>query len=215
VGPSGEDADAGVGPTEPGNDAGPTVVNPLPGCVPVDRGEPQDSACPAPRIDIDPSIVGPVCAPGGFTIEGLQLPDFSNGVLADPANPPFTEPDPAKWDRSVLPAGAYVFRVHGLRASCYPAGGRFYTGPCSANLGNLHVLPASFYEQHCTEVPGCSTAEKIAFSGGTDGYDVSGYWWYLNDRGDSALDVVVCAPNVPSYASGGCLALDPELHCGK
>jgi hypothetical protein len=106
-----------------------------------------------------------------------------------------------------MPAGAYVFRVHGLRASCYPAGGRFYADNCS---GTVRVLPSSFYEQHCSEAPGCSSSENV-FYGNTD----IGQWWYLNDRGDSALDVVVCAPELQSYAYGGCLELDPKLICGE
>ena len=58
--------------SEPANDAGPSVINPLPDCVPVDDA----GACPAPRIEIDPTIEGPVCAPGGFTI--LCAPEVSS-----------------------------------------------------------------------------------------------------------------------------------------
>lgn len=196
-------ADAGA---EPVLDAGPPVINPLPDCVPQDLGGGANDAseCPRVSITIDPGSLEPVCAPGGITVEPLQVPELPRPgeSNADPS----VEDDPAKWDRSERPAGAYVVRLHGLRSSCYPVGGTFWSATC--DVGTM-VRSQSFYEQHCSVAPGCPTASANPDPTASG----IGAWWYLAARGDRAVDLVVCAPLLWNYVYGGCLMLGPDGRC--
>jgi hypothetical protein len=160
--------------------------------------------CPA-RLDIDinPSAGAPTLS-SGVTIEPLQVPTFPNPIVVPPHACYGANPDPATWDYSDIPAGACVFRLHGVLAECYPSGGTFFTGSCaSIDGGGVKIAPGSFYDAHaCGDVaPGCPSADPW-----TSG---AGYWWYLVDRGRSVADLVICAPEcAASFAeNGGCLAL--------
>lgn len=92
-------------------------------------------------------------ADGTVWAEPLQLPPYSQP-------PPTHQPvsvDSADWDRSRLPAGACVFKLHGTRASCIAANfGRVSGGPCDQE--ERPVIPLGYYElPSCAEglAPGC------------------------------------------------------------
>ncbi len=149
--------------------------------------------------------------PDGVAIDSLQVPDYSLAPNPPPAGVPYPAPDPAEWDRSDLPAGACVFRLHGVDARCYPKGATFFTGSCSGlEDGRPLIAPSSFYDKYrCTSVaPGCPASDP--WSG------EPGYWWYFVPRSDTVTDLVVCAPACANsfFGYGGCLRLHPnELTC--
>lgn len=149
--------------------------------------------------------------PDGVSVEALQVPDYSVGPNPPASGVPYPPPDPPAWDRSELPAGACVFRLHGVDTACYPKGATFFTGSCSGlEDGRPLTAPSSFYDQYkCTNVaPGCPASDP--WSG------EPGYWWYFTAESDSVADLVVCAPACANsfYGYGGCLRLHPnELTC--
>jgi hypothetical protein len=107
-----------------------------------------------------------------------------------------------------VPAGACVFRLWGVNAACYPAGGTFFTGSCAElNAEPVHVSPGSYYDGGggCGVAPGCPSAEPYAFDPGA--------WWYFGnsgvENGATFTDLVICAPECAnSFAlAGGCLRL--------
>jgi len=137
-------------------------------------------SCPATEIDIRfaHEAIGPRSE---VWVEPLQIPDY-------PGEFPATL-EPSKWDRSPLPAGACVLRIHGLSGACLQPGALF-VGTCAAlaDPDAPHVLPFSYYEENfCRQgiAPGCPSA-AASDSG-------NGSWWYLVARGEDT-DLVVCAP---------------------
>jgi hypothetical protein len=142
-----------------------------------------------------------VTRPDGTVVEALQIPSFTeaNHLVS------FENVPPESWDRSEIPAGACVFRIHGLHASCFVEQnyGMIFVGSCrQISDGSFPAIsPGGYYEQGCkTIAPGCTRPTW----GSSDGY-----WWYLNSRQD-AIDVVICAEQCGgSYNAGGnaCLML--------
>jgi len=157
-----------------------------------------DRSCPATEIDIrfTRDAVGPRTE---VWVEPLQTPDYPQ---EEPANLP--EFEPSKWDRSPLPAGACVLRIHGLSGACLQRG-LLYVGTCAslADPDASHIVPFGYYEGYSCEqgiAPGCPSAAASDSR--------NGYWWYLVARGEDT-DLVVCAPECgTAFASKrGCLRL--------
>jgi hypothetical protein len=159
-------------------------------------------SCPAAEIDIrfTRDAVGPRT---GVWVEPLQIPDYAEGSRG--TNP---EIEPSKWDRSPLPAGACVLRIHGLSGACLrPA--ILFQGTCAsfADPDASHVAPFSYYDEYsrCLQgvAPGCPTASTSDSRNGP--------WWYFVARGEDT-DLVVCAPQCGPFGSffaekQGCLRL--------
>lgn len=160
---------------------------------------PSNRSCPAIEIDIRFTRDAPKPRTEVW-VEPLQIPDYPEGSLA-------TTPEigPTKWDRSPLPAGACVLRIHGLSGACLRPGALF-PGSCAflADPDVPHVLPYSFYEgdNACRQgvAPGCPTASAWDSPNGS--------WWYFVARGEET-DLVVCAPECGPLFAGkpGCLRL--------
>jgi hypothetical protein len=181
----------------------PPSNNDKPGeCMPV-----PDAACVAQQIPLSfppPTSVGPSPTPEVW-VEALQVPNY--GVRPEGYYPPSVDSDPATWDRSPLPAGACVFRLHGLSPSCQRAG-ILWEATCHVEdlIGGPHVPIPSYYGasvcmRHIT--PGCPTA---------DPWNAAGYWWYMQPDGEN-VDIVVCAPECASSIAthGGCLELSGPM----
>jgi hypothetical protein len=138
----------------------------------------------------------------GLIVEALQIPEFTEANRSEPG--PLSVP-PEAWDRSELPAGACVFRLHGFDSSCYrPAYyGDIYTGRCADN--SFQISPGSYYSQHQCQggPPGCPSSKWGRFGN-------EGYWWYLTPR-DGATDLVICADQCQAsfvQAGGACFVLN-------
>jgi hypothetical protein len=168
-------------------------------------------ACPAELlVEFGPSMtVGTL--PDGVTVDTLAVPDYSIAPNPPAAGVPYPEPDPSAWDRSETPAGACVFRLHGVDARCYPKGATFFTGSCGGLAdGRPLIAPYSFYDAYkCTDVsPGCAASDP--WSG------EPGNWWYFAPESAAVTRLVVCAPACANsfFGYGGCLRLHPnELAC--
>lgn len=149
--------------------------------------------------------------PDGVTVDTLQVPDYSVAPNPPAEGVPYPEPDPSTWDRSETPAGACVFRLHGVDTRCYPKGATFFTGSCNGlDEGRPLIAPDSFYDEYkCKDVaPGCPASDP--WSG------EPGNWWYFSPESDSVTNLVVCAPACANsfYGYGGCLRLHPnQLTC--
>src|SRR6185369_11832 len=146
-----------------------------------------DHSCSAVAIDVrfTRDAVGPGA---GVWVEPLQIPDYS---LEFPATQPGLEPkvEPSDWDRSPLPAGACVLRIHGLSGACLQPGA-LYVGTCAAlsDPATPRISSVSFYEAlSCRQgiAPGCPSAGATTWGDGN--------WWYLVARGEDT-DLVLCAP---------------------
>jgi hypothetical protein len=138
------------------------------------------AACPAVAANLD---FGSTSGNSSSWVEPLQIPQFGTRPAGYyPADP---NVDPALWDRAALPAGACVFRLHGVPGSCLRPG-RIDEGSCLLD-GVPPVSPGDFYENNlCGQgvAPGCPTSDPWA---------PEGYWWYMVPRGVDT-DVVICAP---------------------
>jgi len=154
------------------------------------------AACPAVTADLD--FRSPSDDLGSSWVEPLQIPQFGSrpaGYYPDPSV------DPALWDRSARPAGACVFRLHGVSGSCLRPG-LISEGSCLYDAGP-HVSPGDFYESNSCGLgiaPGCPTS---------DPWSHNGYWWYMVPRGPD-IDVVICAPECAQQLQPsvrGCLTL--------
>lgn len=184
---------AGGGAALPDGGAG---VPPTPlGCsAPTD-----ESACTSATVLLDLHHVTSDPA-SGLSVEPLQAPDY--GVRPDDHVPSYIQPDPSAWDRSTRPAGACVFRLHGMSASCLSRG-LLFEGGCPAP-GDPGVAPQSFYESpFCKQalVPGCPIS---------DPWGIVGAWWYLQNDG-ADVDLVVCAPGCEvaiAGPGGACLSFN-------
>lgn len=123
-------------------------------------------------------------ADGRVWAEPLQLPSVAEYPLDHQPTPV----EPADWDRSRLPAGACVFKLHGARARCLAgASGRVSGGSC--DQPGRPVLPPSYYEfPYCAEglAPGCPSDDR--FVGGNS-------VWYTvpEEDGEDATLLVLCA----------------------
>jgi hypothetical protein len=137
----------------------------------------------------------------GVYVEPLQVPDY--GTRPNNYFPQYDLPDPSSWDRSMLPAGACVFRVHGMAANCV-RDGILFEGECPAP-GVGGVAPGGFYGgPYCGQNvgPGCPIA---------DPWSEVGYWWYMQPDGAN-VDLVICAPECAgafAWTGGACLKLSP------
>jgi hypothetical protein len=136
--------------------------------------------------------------------EPLQVPKY--GTRPDGYYPPSANTDPASWDRSPLPAGACVFRIHGLTPNCVRSGTLWEASCQPDGFGDERLLAPSFYETGvCMRhiAPGCPTA---------DPWNAAGHWWYLQPDGEN-VDLVVCAPECASSIvnNSPCLELPGPL----
>lgn len=124
---------------------------------------------------------GPSLATGGPAwAEPLQVPTLTDAMVLPPAAPA----DPAAWDRSELPAGACVFRLHGVTPGCVGRGTLRF-GDCAENT---HIIPESYYERPaCSEgtAPGCPSPEP----------DQSAQFWYAvpDQTHENVTTLVLCA----------------------
>jgi hypothetical protein len=171
-------------------------------------------ACPAELLLEFGAAMVVGALPDGVTVDPLQVPDYSAAPNPPAEGVPYPAPDSSAWDRSDVPAGACVFRLHGVDSRCYPKGASFFTGSCSGlEDGRPLIAPDSFYDEYkCTDtMPGCPVSDP--WSG------EPGNWWYFapgNDGDDGVATLVVCAPACANsfYGYGGCLRLHPnELTC--
>jgi hypothetical protein len=165
-----------------------TPTAPLPTTTGTESSPSPPVSCPTNEVAFELSLeVGSITTEAdGTTIETLQVPDYPAPDYTQPAPQPNS--DPATWDRSELPAGACVFRVHGVHAACFPTGGVIRSNDPTADQRPL--VASSYYDlEGCSVEPGCPSADT----------QVSlGWWWYLADRGD-ATDIVICAPDCAYY----------------
>lgn len=143
-------------------------------------------SCRTTLIDISFSHDGP-SPHSGIWVEALQLPEYPPTDLRDLRYRPAI--DPSKWDRSPLPAGACVLRIHRLAGDCLKFG-PLYFDSCAALAAQdaEHAISFSFYESpSCREgiAPGCPSADPADWNNGN--------WWYLVGRGEDT-DLVACAP---------------------
>jgi hypothetical protein len=158
-----------------------------------------DASCPAANILIAPHAT--IDTGSGLYAEPLQVPTF--GTRPNGYFPHYDLPDPSSWDRSPLPTGACVFRVHGMGAECV-RNGILFEGECPAP-GFPGAAPASFYDgPYCGQsvVPGCPIS---------DPWGDEGNWWYLQPDGAN-VDLVICAPECATDgidSDGACLSLSP------
>lgn len=124
--------------------------------------------------------------------EPLQLPAFPEGV-SGPLSGPI---DPALWDRSMLPAGACVFRIHGAPASCLVTNfGRVRSGPCGAPPPI--VVPFGYYEtSYCDEgiAPGCGNAEPY--------HSDNQAWYVVPEAEPDQFRLVMCAGICSVFVGG-------------
>jgi hypothetical protein len=158
-------------------------------------GEPRGDECPFRSIRIDLTQVGTARLTNGVEVEPLQVPTFSAETRGDPA-----QPSAPVWDDSPVPAGACVFRLRGVDASCYRKSAQLFLGLCDEHL----ISPSSFYEQRgCNETPRCA--------GPAWGSPSLSFWWYL---APAAVDsnLVLCAAECAQEISarGACLFLDSD-----
>jgi hypothetical protein len=160
---------------------------------------PSNRSCPAAEIDIH--FTRDSVVPGAEVwVEPLQIPNYPQGLLE---NLPVVEP--SKWDRSPLPAGACVLRIHGLSGACLRPG-LLFVGTCASRAAPEAslIVPFGYYEGYsCNQgiAPGCPSAAASDWN--------NGYWWYLVARGEDT-DLVVCAPECgTSFGAGkhGCLSI--------
>ncbi len=164
-----------------------------------EQTEPVPASCVPQLIPLEFTAGSKQQLPNGVVIEALQIPVFdasNQGPLFDYSTAP-----PELWDRSALPAGACVFRLHGVDARCYSDLDRsiIQTGGCDRPL---EVAPGGYDVRQCRDIaPGCPKATW---------FTTPGYWWYLNEA-DGAVDVVICAPECAGSFAGGshCLRLNP------
>jgi len=142
---------------------------------------------------------GPSKSGDGVWSEPLQVPAYP--PMTDPPTPP-SEVAEKDWDRSSLPAGACVFRVHGVAPSCFGSSGQVVYGPCQ---DGMQVVPLGYYElPNCSQgiSPGCPSADPS--------YGQNFFWYAVPDA--SATDtttIVVCAGicEVARLNDGGMLCL--------
>jgi len=159
------------------------------------------ASCPSVNVLIDPHAATKDALSGVY-VEPLQAPDY--GTRPYNYFPQYELPDPSSWDRSPLPAGACVFRVHGMGANCV-RNGLLFVGQCPAP-GIVLPAPGGFYDtSYCEQgiSPGCPIA---------DPWGEQGHWWYLQPDGAN-VDLVICAPECAnSIGSDGraCLSLFPR-----
>lgn len=156
-----------------------------------------NEACPSWwRAELD--FTGGTAEPADIWVEALQLPTFEADVLAPQEPVPPT--DPADWDRSEMPAGACVFRLHGVTHGCLSSSMSFQGGACGSD--GPHVVPLSFYElAECGKgvAPGCPSS---------DPWDFSGQYWYAvpsRVRADETTIVVCAALCKPWLGTQACL----------
>jgi len=133
----------------------------------------------------------------GAWSEPLQVPDYSHVDLTKPRGDPPHPPE--LWDRSSLPAGACVFRVHGVNAGCLGESPYISYGACR---DSKLVVPISYYESNkCEEgiAPGCPSEDVLSSQG----------WWYAvtDPHEPDVLTVVICAPVCWSAGAGASMCL--------
>lgn len=189
--------------------SGGVVTNSSGGAVTNAGGSPAGGELECPDLRFDFAALNPaVTVTGsGVTVEPLQVPNYRGTTYAPYHGP--RNPDPSTWDRSALPAGACVYRLHGVNAACFPLGGSLWVGTCAELASGMSVLPFSFYEMYgCHGVaPGCPTSDSSV--------DAPGNWWYLNAVSPTEADLVICAPECNmAYQGAACLVLhDSRSRC--
>lgn len=100
-----------------------------------------------------------------------------------------------------MPAGACVFRIHGLTPECYQLGRHNWIKNRACDDFLLTGFsPAAYYDARDavspSVEPGCPSPNW--------GASAQGYWWYLNAVGPDTADVVICAPECANaFASSG------------
>lgn len=144
-------------------------------------------------------VDGPTEAADGVWVEPLQVPtSFPQSPSAPP--PEALPTPPAKWDRSALPAGACVFRVHGVPADCLGRSGRVTFGAC---VPGPVPVPLGYYElPNCDQgiAPGCPSDYP---------YAGENYIWYSVPEPSVANEttLVLCAGLCATAAQTGVLCL--------
>lgn len=150
-------------------------------------------------LDLTLRFDGPSKDPSGVWAEPLQIPTYLPMTI--PPDVDWTPIEPEAWDRSELPGGACVFRIHGVAPDCLGRGARLQYGACGG-LG-IPVVPTGYYEQpFCAQgiAPGCPTDEAWR--------SINAIWYAALDLSapDSTL-LVICA----GICGQELMALQPQL----
>lgn len=151
--------------------------------------------CQVPRSFLL-DLKGPSMMSSGAWSEPVQVPNYGQVDVTKRPNDPLLPPE--QWDRSTLPAGACVFRVHGVSTSCLGTSPVLSYGGCMPQK----IAPQSYYELHQCEqgiAPGCASAEALG----------RGDWWYAvtDPRTPDEFTVVICAPICWQAGAGGAMCL--------
>lgn len=148
------------------------------------------------------TVDGPSDAGNGVWVEPLRVerPPLPRGAPPADANA-----GPESWDRSELPAGACVFRVHGAPADCFAERGRLTFGACDPG-GPPRPVPVGYYESsRCSEgvAPGCPKQP----------WGNQSYAWYAVREADDAVTIVLCAGlcETALQANGACMSHAPQI----
>jgi hypothetical protein len=146
------------------------------------RGCPEDSwgSC-GPGFSLELSATEPTTAVNGMWAEPLQMeppPPLSF--------PPGPRQSPEEWDRSERPAGACVFRVHGIPPGCFGLGADLSLVSC--RIPGPRPIPPSYYE-----LPGCADGIAPGCPTAADGSSTQNYSWYAVPAADGTATVVLCA----------------------
>lgn len=138
---------------------------------------------------------------GGVWAEPLQVPPSQPMMI-----PPQTMPTPPeRWDRSELPAGACVFRVHGAPSDCLGEVGQVTLGVCAPDRA---PIPLGYYElPNCDRgiAPGCPARDSYALD--------SFVWYAVTDAGEAnETTLVICPALCESVVQAGavCLRHSPQ-----
>lgn len=179
-----------------GGESGAPIAGATTGGAPPDLVGCPDAAwfeeCPAFwRADLDFSWIQP--EPASIWAEALQIPEYVENPLTPSAQPP---PPSETWDRSPLPEGACVFRLHGVATGCLSPTMSLQLGSCaSSSTGEPRIIPLSYYELDACGMniaPGCQSADPWSFHGN--------YWYAVpGSVGAAEATIVVCSPLCNSW----------------
>lgn len=156
-------------------------------------------------VDITLRLDGVSKTDTGAWAEPLQVPTYPPFMVPPPE--PMHVP-PEAWDRSQLPAGACVFRIHGVPPDCLGREGRVSLNACDPG-GPPPPLPLGYYElNNCEQgiAPGCPS---------DDAYAGENYIWYAVPDAESpdTTKLVVCAglcKTVTEYSMAVCVHRAPR-----
>ncbi len=156
------------------------------------------------RSDLTVRIDGRTEGADGVWAEPAQIP-LDPRPVAPPPDGYHASPD--SWDRSPLPHGACVFRVHNAPASCFGERGRLTFGACDPG-GPPRPIPVSYYEQ-----PDCEQGIAPGCPGPSAPWGNQNYEWYAAREADGTVLVVLCAGLCETLrqSTAACLSQEPRI----